>query len=200
MADSTIIKSLNGLEIYDEASREMISGVTASSTDGAAYIATVKGIKSLASGVNFVMVPNKNAAGDDVTLNVNGLGAKSVKRKLSNSPASTVTDSIEEQIRSGVPVRVTYNGSAWLVDDVYPNLTSGTYGTLPVASGGTGVTTPEAERDRLGLGNTTDAVPVANGGTGAATAAAALNNLGITWGTAEAPATGTPGSIYIQIN
>lgn len=38
------------------------------------------------------------------------------------------------------------------------------------------------------------------GGTGATEAHKALNNLGITWGTAEAPAKGTPNSIYIQIN
>lgn len=28
----------------------------------------------------------------------------------------------------------------------------------------------------------------------------ALNNIGISWGTEEAPATGTPNSIYIQLN
>lgn len=43
-------------------------------------------------------------------------------------------------------------------------------------------------------------IPVGNGGTGADNAATALNNLGITWGTEEAPATGTPNTIYIQIN
>lgn len=43
-------------------------------------------------------------------------------------------------------------------------------------------------------------VAVEHGGTGAGNAAAALNNLGITWGTEEAPATGTPNTIYIQIN
>lgn len=43
-------------------------------------------------------------------------------------------------------------------------------------------------------------VSIEHGGTGAETAAAALNNLGITWGTEEAPATGTPNTIYIQIN
>lgn len=47
----------------------------------------------------------------------------------------------------------------------------------PVSQGGTGVTTAAAERNRLGLGNTTGALPVANGGTGAATAKAAQNSL-----------------------
>lgn len=51
-------------------------------------------------------------------------------------------------------------------------------GTLAVVRGGTGVTTAAAERERLGLGSTTDALPVANGGTGATTATGALANLG----------------------
>ena len=48
---------------------------------------------------------------------------------------------------------------------------------VPVSKGGTGVTTAAAERNRLGLGNTTDALPVANGGTGKTTAKAAQNAL-----------------------
>lgn len=48
---------------------------------------------------------------------------------------------------------------------------------VPVSKGGTGVTTAAAERNRLGLGNTTGALPVANGGTGAATAKAAEYNI-----------------------
>ena len=52
-----------------------------------------------------------------------------------------------------------------------------TFGTLPVAQGGTGVTSAQAERNRLGLGNTIGAIPVANGGTGANNAQQALRNI-----------------------
>lgn len=48
---------------------------------------------------------------------------------------------------------------------------------VPVSRGGTGVTTAAAERNRLGLGNTTGALPIANGGTGAVNAKAAQYNL-----------------------
>ena len=48
---------------------------------------------------------------------------------------------------------------------------------VPVSQGGTGVTTAAAERNRLGLGNTTGALPVANGGTGATDAKAAQYSL-----------------------
>lgn len=149
-----VMKSFNGWEIYDKVARD---GVVASSEDGISYTATVNGVEMLDSGISFVVVPNMNAVGDTVTLDVNGLGAKSVRRKLSSSPASTVTDSIEEQIRNGIPIRVTYNGSAWVTEDALPNLNAA-YGTLPVSSGGTG-----AE----------DGVN-------------ALHNLGIHWGTESA--------------
>lgn len=52
-------------------------------------------------------------------------------------------------------------------------------GVLPVARGGTGVTTAAAERGRLGLGSTTGALPIANGGTGASNAADARTALGL---------------------
>lgn len=48
---------------------------------------------------------------------------------------------------------------------------------VPVSQGGTGVTTAAAERNRLGLGNTTGALPIANGGTGASAAKAAEYNI-----------------------
>ena len=48
---------------------------------------------------------------------------------------------------------------------------------LPASKGGTGVSTAAAERNRLGLGNTTGALPIANGGTGGATAKAAQYNI-----------------------
>ena len=62
------------------------------------------------------------------------------------------------------------------------NITSG---MLPVARGGTGVTSAQAERNRLGLGNTTGALPIANGGTGATSASNAANAIlgGITGST-----------------
>ena len=44
-----------------------------------------------------------------------------------------------------------------------------------------------------------DVWPVSRGGTGATAAGATLlSNIGVTSGTANAPATGTPGTIYIQ--
>lgn len=52
-------------------------------------------------------------------------------------------------------------------------------GTLPVARGGTGVSTAAAERERLGLGSSTGALPVANGGTGSTSASDARTALDV---------------------
>lgn len=164
-----IMKMLNGYEIYDEAVRELSLGVTTSGT-GTAYKADVKAIDTLMAGVSFVIVPHVANSTNSPTLNVNGLGAKTIRQRLSNG----TDDSVELAngfLAAGKPVHVVYDGVNWIVD--MPK---------PVATQLEGV------------------VPVSSGGTGATIASTALNNLGITWGTAEPPASGTPGSIYIQIN
>lgn len=50
--------------------------------------------------------------------------------------------------------------------------------TVAIANGGTGATTAAGARSNLGLGNTTGALPIANGGTGKTTASDALTALG----------------------
>lgn len=142
----------------------------ATSGTGAAYKADVKAIDALTVGVNFTIVPHVANSTSSPTLNINGFGAKAIRQRLSNG----TNDSVELAngfLAAGKPVHVVYDGVNWIVD--MPK---------PVATHLEGV------------------APVSSGGTGATVAATALNNLGITWGTAEPPANGTPGSIYIQIN
>lgn len=192
-----IMKSFNGYEIYDEAARQQIAGVVTSGT-GLEYVANVKGINELAVGTSFTMIPHVGSASTAPTLNVNGLGAKTIRRPLSNG-SSTVIGSENNWLQANVPVHVMYNGSCWTVDLAMPDAND-MHGILPVSSGGTGTNSLQTLRGTMGLGNTTGALPIANGGTGATNTKTALNNLGITWGTGEAPLKGTPNSIYIQIN
>lgn len=65
---------------------------------------------------------------------------------------------------------------------LFATMTNGaaSFGTLPIAQGGTGATTVAAARAGLGLGNTDGALPIANGGTGSTDAASARTALGIT--------------------
>ena len=168
MDGNRIMKSLGGMEVYDEAGRQRVVGITSAGT-GAAYTATVNAIETLSVGANFVMVPHATSTTTAPTLNVNGLGAKNIRMRVSSSPKSTIQLPSEDFLTNGKPVRLIYDGQYWIVDDmVQPNANS-LYGTVPVASGGTGGTTVAQARKNLGLGNTDGALPIANGGTGCTT-------------------------------
>ena len=197
-----IMKMLNGYEIYDEPAREQlaeqIDGITTSGT-GSAYVATVKGIESLSAGVSFTMIPHTESTSTSPTLNVNGFGAKNIRQRTSSKTLNTVVGCSSDWIAVNKPIRMIYDGTYWIVDFAKPDANY-LDGVVPIESGGTGGSTVATARNNLGLGNTDGALPVENGGTGATIASVALNNLGITWGTAEAPPTGTPNTIYIQIN
>lgn len=117
---------------------------------GSAYTATVPHIKTLATGVSFTMVPNVVSTAVSPTLNVNNLGAKPIRQRLSNSTQSTATGAAANWLAAGKPVHVMYDGQFWVVDFVRPNMASA-YGVLPVENGGTGANTAEWARQNLGI-------------------------------------------------
>ena len=116
---------------------------------GAAYTATVKGITVLTAGATFMMIPHTVSTSKTPTLNVNGLGAKTLRRRLSNSTISTVAAASENWLGANKPVRVIYDGSYWIADFTRPNAAD-LYGTLAVANGGTGASTAAAALTSLG--------------------------------------------------
>lgn len=184
------MKTLNGYEICDESARELSesarelangiaelsNGIVTSGT-GSAYTASVRAIDALTNGVSFIMIPHVTNTTTSPTLNVNNLGAKTLRQRLSDSSGNSVAF-VGNVLLKDKPVRVMYDGAYWIVDMPKPVATN-LDGIVPVASGGTGASTAAAARTNLGIN---------------------LNNLGITWGTGEAPSTGTPNTIYIQIN
>lgn len=103
-------------------------GITTAGT-GSAYTATVDGINSLTAGVGFVMVPHTVSTATNPTLNVNGLGAKYIRRSISGSFSMSVVGDEASWLASGKPVRVIYNGTFWVVDDPKPDVND-LYGTI----------------------------------------------------------------------
>lgn len=178
MDGNRIMKSLGGMEVYDEACRQHINGVVTAGS-GSAYTATVKAISGLAVGANFVMVPNVTSTTTTPTLNVNGFGAKTIKVRTSDSIANPMPLPSASFLSSAQPVHVVYDGQNWVVDNIVQPKANGLIGTVPIEHGGTGGTTVAQARKNLGLGNTDGALPIANGGTGGTTVAQARNNLGL---------------------
>lgn len=124
-----------------------MQGVTTAG-DGSAYTATVDGITELAAGANFMMIPHETSTVVMPTLNVNGLGAKNIRRRVSNSTVTTVTSVSANWLYKNKPVRMTFDGTYWIADMDRPNAND-IYGTMAVANGGTGASTPEVARANI---------------------------------------------------
>ena len=126
-------------------------GVQGVTTEGAgdAYTASVPGISELTAGATFMMVPHVVSTVVNPTLNVNGLGAKYIRRRVSNSTITTVPASSANWLGAGKPIRVTFDGTYWIADNTRPNAND-IYGTVAVDNGGTGASTAEGARANLG--------------------------------------------------
>lgn len=108
--------------------------VTASSTDGVVYSATVPGIDSLTAGASFIMVPNKTSASQEPTLNVNGLGAKKIRRRLNNLVTVTSKGYSNTWISVDKPFSLIYDGTYWIVEGMEQPVGADMYGTVPMAT------------------------------------------------------------------
>ena len=159
MADKPL-KSLNfgGADTYYPA--PSIQQAVTTAGDGAAYTVTIPGLTALAAGVSILVNPHATSTSTTPTLDVNGLGAVAIRRRLSSGTES-VKEGTATMLYANRAIKLTYSvvGSTgyWLADEY----------TKPDA----------ADLD--------GSVPIANGGTGATTAAQALQSLGITYGTAD---------------
>ena len=108
--------------------------ISASSTDGVTYAATVPGITSLTAGQSFIMVPGRQSTSMTCTLNVNNLGAKTLRIRGTGYTNTTAAPSATNWLAAATPIRVTYDGTWWVADVVAPDdLVS--YGTSDLTAG-----------------------------------------------------------------
>lgn len=120
--------------------------VTTSGT-GAAYTATVNGM-TLTTGASFVMIPHTVSTTTAPTLNINGLGAKNIRRRLSSATTSTTQGYNAAWLSANKPITVTYDGAFWIADLPKPS-TADLSGTVAITQGGTGATDVANARKNL---------------------------------------------------
>lgn len=130
MLPITTAENVDGLDDLINEAKIVGTAVPATSTDGVAYSATVPGITELTAGISFIMVPNTLSTSRNATLNVNNLGAKNLRVRLSGYTATTVSPGTTNWLSSNKPVRVTYDGMWWVAEIVIPSANQ-LYGSVP---------------------------------------------------------------------
>lgn len=147
MSNGIITDCGSSLDVTSYRANSMVPITTAGT--GSAYTATVSGITALTAGVSFIMVPNVVSASTAPTLNVNSLGAKTIRQRLSSNTTSTAALYSSSMLAAGKPVKMVYDGTYWIVDDMVRTDMAEAYGTLAIAHGGTGATTAADARKNL---------------------------------------------------
>ena len=129
---------LDGLQDMFDSKADVVNGQYTVTTagNGAAYTATVTGITSLTAGVSFIMVPHVVSTSTDPTLDVNGLGAKTIRRRLSAIATGVQSGYTTSWLAVNTPYRVIYDGTYWIVEGNTKPSASDLYGAVPVEKAG----------------------------------------------------------------
>lgn len=135
--------------VYFEGRPQPFDKPIASAGTGAAYTATVEGIAALETGLSIVLIPHTNSTTTTPTLNINGLGAKYIRQRLTTNTSATANPRVANWLVANKPVVLTYNGTYWVAELARPDAND-IYGTVAIANGGTGATTAEAALTNLG--------------------------------------------------
>lgn len=118
-----------------------VNAVTTAGT-GDAYTASVGGL-TLVAGASFVMVPHVVSTTATPTLNVNDLGAKNIRMRISSSTIATTALPSDNFLTANRPVRMMYDGVQWIIDDMVRPDANNLYGTI--ISRGTAAPTSSTE-------------------------------------------------------
>ena len=156
--------------VYPITLKENVAGIddairnqaVTTSGSGSVYTATVEGITSLSAGVSFVMIPHVESTTSSPKLNVNSLGEKLIRRRVSNCTGTFYNASApNDWLAAGKPITVTYDGEYWIADLPVPNAND-IMGAVGIGHGGTGATTATQARINLGIETTDGTVSSGN--------------------------------------
>lgn len=133
-ASTSAIETMQAAIDSKPSAADAVYTATAESTDGVAYTATVSGIDSLTIGASFIMIPNKASTSKAPTLNVNGLGAKPIRRRLSSLTTSLQQGYSTNWIALNKPFTVVYDGTAWVIEGLTKTDGADVYGAVAQAT------------------------------------------------------------------
>lgn len=122
----------NNLEFTSAFAMESTPITTAGT--GAAYTATVPWITALTAGMSFIMIPHTASTSTSPTINVNGLGAKGIKRRLSSVASGSQVGTTTSWILKGFPFRLIYDGASWVVEGMEKPNAADISGTVAAAT------------------------------------------------------------------
>lgn len=117
--------------------------------DGATYTATVDGVTALEKGYSITIIPDTTSTTTLPKLNLNSLGAKNIKQRLSQSTSLTTQAQEAGWLVANKPVTLTYDGLQWVTMFARSSVND-MYGVLPPEKGGTGASSLEELKESIG--------------------------------------------------
>lgn len=126
--------------------------IVTTSGNGSAYTATVDGISTLTAGMKVTIIPHVTSTTISPTLNVNSLGAKSIRMPITYNSSATSVGSVTTWIVKNVPITVEYDGTYWKTISCPRPSAQYLHGTVPVSNGGTGLTSVTSNSFLIGNG------------------------------------------------
>lgn len=135
-------------DITESSAKKFIHIVTASSSDGATYTATVDGLTALEKGVVVTILPSMTATSTTPTLNVNGLGAIQIRRKLSSGTLTRPALQNANTVYKDLPIQLMYDGQYWVATQFTKTSATDLYGLVAVQNGGWYVNSSTTDEDK----------------------------------------------------
>ena len=128
--------------------------IVQTSGTGDAYIATVECqySQTIAFGSKITIIPHVTSTTTSPTLKVNDLAAKPIRMPITYNTSATSVGSIASWIVKNVPITLEYDGTYWKTISCPRPSAQYLYGTVPVSSGGTGLTSVTGNCFLLGNG------------------------------------------------
>ena len=135
-------------DVAETSAKKILHSVDAASTDGTAFTATVDGISALEPGIVVTIKPSMTATSTTPTLNVNGLGAIQIRRKMSAGTLTRPALLYGNVLYKALPVQLMYDGTYWVATQFTKPSASDLYGYVAVQNGGWYVNSSTTDEDK----------------------------------------------------